>query len=385
MSSHSSPDRYRAGPSSTASSNAGYDEERLEWSSSASLLAPMTMASKSSPWTKKYLRLLKPSRTAVYLLLADIFIVAVLVHIFNPLIILLVRNEELFGSRLVLSTDKTIPPYEDKLADEFTIPRILHQTAATEDIPEKWAAAQKTCKAAYSEYEYMLWTDQSARDFLAAEYPWFVDIWDAYPFPIQRADAIRYFILYHYGGIYLDMDTLCNETLPLRLIESDANTHHAIFKSTTPTGVSNDLMITSKNHPLFYSAIYKLVDYYHVTSLWDSWQPYCAIMISAGPLFITMAIKNYLLDFPTLPTPTFNVVNATELLPYITDLESASWHHDDAKALMWIGERPWIWFALGALGLGAGLHLINLLIMRIWRGLDRNSSFADKFKFAKLQ
>lgn len=37
-------------------------------------------------------------------------------------------------------------------------------------------------------------------------YPWFLDTFDGYPFPIQRADAIRYFVLAHYGGVYLDLD-----------------------------------------------------------------------------------------------------------------------------------------------------------------------------------
>ena len=37
-------------------------------------------------------------------------------------------------------------------------------------------------------------------------YPWFLETFDNYQFPIQRADAIRYFVLAHYGGIYIDLD-----------------------------------------------------------------------------------------------------------------------------------------------------------------------------------
>ena len=40
-------------------------------------------------------------------------------------------------------------------------------------------------------------------------YPWFLDTYNSYPYNIQRADAIRPFILYHYGGLYVDMDTFC--------------------------------------------------------------------------------------------------------------------------------------------------------------------------------
>jgi mannosyltransferase OCH1-like enzyme len=37
-------------------------------------------------------------------------------------------------------------------------------------------------------------------------YPWFLETFDGYPYPIQRADAIRYFVLHHFGGIYIDLD-----------------------------------------------------------------------------------------------------------------------------------------------------------------------------------
>jgi mannosyltransferase OCH1-like enzyme len=51
-----------------------------------------------------------------------------------------------------------------------------------------------------------LWTDKKSREFIAAEYPWFLETFDGYPYPIQRADAIRYFVLHHFGGIYIDLD-----------------------------------------------------------------------------------------------------------------------------------------------------------------------------------
>lgn len=191
-------------------------------------------------------------------------------------------------------------------------------------------------------------------------------------------------MLYHYGGIYLDMDTQCNATIPLAQIEADGTPHHAVFKSTKPTGVSNDLMISSQHHPLFAGAISQLLYYDGITRWWAAWMPYCAIMISAGPFFITAVIKNYLLEQPSLPSPTVQVVNATMLGPYITDLESASWHRADAQALMWLGERPWIWFALGAVGLMIGLHLINRGLLAAWRAFNRIPAISEDAKVAKL-
>jgi mannosyltransferase OCH1-like enzyme len=204
-----------------------------------------------------------------------------------------------------------------------------------------------------------------------------VDTWDAYAFPIQRADALRYFVLYHYGGVYLDMDTWCNQSFPLYEIERNTSTHYALFKSTVPTGVTNDFMITSARHPLYAKAIAKLPIYHAITRLWARWQPYSAIMISAGPMFLTLVIKEYLLEQPSLPSALVGVINATELAPYITDMESGSWHRTDAQVLMWIGKRRWTWFLMGATGLAAGLslfhRLLTIMLDRVLRNVDFDS------------
>ena len=54
--------------------------------------------------------------------------------------------------------------------------------------------------------EYMFWSDHDSRELIRTDFPWFLHTFDAYKHPIQRADAIRYFVLYKYGGVYCDMD-----------------------------------------------------------------------------------------------------------------------------------------------------------------------------------
>ena len=62
-----------------------------------------------------------------------------------------------------------------------------------------------------------LWTDAKSRDLIATEYPWFLNTFDNYTQPIQRADAIRYFVLAHFGGIYIDLDDVSSLGFPLSL------------------------------------------------------------------------------------------------------------------------------------------------------------------------
>ena len=64
---------------------------------------------------------------------------------------------------------------------------------------------------------HQFWTDESSRDFIAKEYSDFLETYDSYPYTIQRADVIRYFVLVHYGGTYIDLDDvhLLSQSLPL--------------------------------------------------------------------------------------------------------------------------------------------------------------------------
>ncbi|CAK7206812.1 CSG1/SUR1-like protein [Sporothrix eucalyptigena] len=368
--------------SSTSSSSA---------SSSSWPDSPSTQPHSHRPSSSNYLyhiaRRLRRGTTT--LLLIDLLIIVLLLVAFEPLITLLRRNEEFFAPRVVLSGPANIDAWDGAANKPNSIPRILHQTTATEVIPEKWRDSQNSCKKAYKDFEYKLWTDKSARDFLALEYPWFIDIWDNYAFPIQRADAIRYFVLHHYGGIYLDMDTWCNQTFPVHRLESEGSfQHRALFKSTLPTGITNDFMITSARHPAYAAAIAKLPMYNALTHFWARWQPYAVIMISAGPMFLTMVVKDYLMQQPSLPSLTVGVINATELAPYITDLESGTWHQSDAKALMWIGTRPWTWFGMGAIGLVLGLFVVNRLLTWCYgccvRGARSSSSESPFVKLSKV-
>lgn len=40
------------------------------------------------------------------------------------------------------------------------VPKILHQSWKTRDVPAKWKAAQKSCMDLHSDWEYKLWTDE---------------------------------------------------------------------------------------------------------------------------------------------------------------------------------------------------------------------------------
>jgi mannosyltransferase OCH1-like enzyme len=86
------------------------------------------------------------------------------------------------------------------------IPRIIHQTWKTHEVPERWLAWQRSWRESHPAYEYRYWTDADNREFMAGHYPEFLPIYDGYKLGVHRADMVRYFIVRHFGGVYVDMD-----------------------------------------------------------------------------------------------------------------------------------------------------------------------------------
>jgi hypothetical protein len=86
------------------------------------------------------------------------------------------------------------------------IPHRLHQLYKDENIPKDYQPFIKSWVKHHPKWEYWFWSDQDARRLIMDEYPQYLAMYDSYSNNLLRSDAARYFILYHYGGVYADMD-----------------------------------------------------------------------------------------------------------------------------------------------------------------------------------
>jgi inositol phosphorylceramide mannosyltransferase catalytic subunit len=77
------------------------------------------------------------------------------------------------------------------------------------EMPANFSYWRSTVVDLNPEFRQFFWDDADNRAFIAGHYPWFLETYDKYPLEIYRADAVRYFWLYHFGGFYADMDTEC--------------------------------------------------------------------------------------------------------------------------------------------------------------------------------
>ncbi|EMR10868.1 hypothetical protein PNEG_01015 [Pneumocystis murina B123] len=277
-------------------------------------------------------------RLTLITVIVGLFLVVVLLNRSWFLITLLFENFELerISEWAVLYSDS----YKVDTKKE-AIPRIIHQTWKNETIPEKWEEAYDSCKKKHPNYEYIFWTDEKARDFIAQEYSWFLDQYDKYPYNIQRVDSFRYFVLVHYGGIYIDLDIECLKPLDPLL------SYGAWLRITDPTGISNDVMGSVPYHPFFVFVIN------HLKSSSGNWIfPYLTVMATTGPLFLSVMLEKYMFF---LSSDAFALEHVRIVTPDISNkifknFHGSTWHQKDAWFFFWL-QRYWVFLFIGSIGI----------------------------------
>eukprot|EP00658_Telonema_sp_P-2_P023128 TRINITY_DN19260_c0_g1_i3.p1 TRINITY_DN19260_c0_g1~~TRINITY_DN19260_c0_g1_i3.p1 ORF type:complete len:470 (+),score=69.49 TRINITY_DN19260_c0_g1_i3:166-1575(+) len=166
-------------------------------------------------------------------------------------------------------------------AQPLTIEKIIHQTYKTRDnLPAAWNATPAVWQQMHPGWKYMFWTDVTMREFVSKEYPWFLGTFDSYEFPIQRADAIRYLAIHHYGGMYADMDLQ-----PLQSIEPYLRGADVVAFETPNLGLTNMILAGRKNSPFFKCTIAQLMGrqkmWHFKLAPYKGWK----ILSSSGPAF----------------------------------------------------------------------------------------------------
>lgn len=158
-------------------------------------------------------------------------------------------------------------------------------------------------------------------------YPWFLATYRAYPYAIQRVDAVRYFILHRLGGLYLDLDVGCRRRLDFL--------RRANFTAplTYPVGISNDVMASAPGSAFATRAIHELTRWRRKLAV-----HYVTVMFSTGPMFLTVQYalsKAARRGVAAIPPATYGKYDATGDAAFF-HLHGSSWHGGGAPAVFWL-------------------------------------------------
>ena len=90
------------------------------------------------------------------------------------------------------------------------IPKIIHQTWKDKNLPPiiYKLVSENIGFFKSNGYEFMFWTDEMILKLISEEYPNFYNIYKMARTGVQKGDIARILLVYHYGGIYIDLDVL---------------------------------------------------------------------------------------------------------------------------------------------------------------------------------
>lgn len=131
------------------------------------------------------------------------------------------------------------------------LPKIIHVSWKNSTVPSLFSSIRASQLHYYpaDDFTHYFWTDELQDEFMQEEYPEYYAMYDDYPFDIQRADALRYFVLYHYGGLYADMDYEFLENFWNKLPDDRPAIVESPYKYAE--NVQNSLMSSPPKHPLW--------------------------------------------------------------------------------------------------------------------------------------
>ncbi|KAK3322681.1 glycosyltransferase family 32 protein [Apodospora peruviana] len=226
-------------------------------------------------------------------------------------------------------------PYDDR------VPPTLHHISLGSGAAEhsKWAEVRQSCVDIHPGWEAMLWTDETAGAFVAEHFPELKEMWDSYRYPIQRIDSLRYMVLYHYGGVILDMDLQCRRAFgPLRRFEFVAPAAH-------PQGFSIGFMMAAKGNRFVGELVRNLREY---NRHW-LFLPYPTVMFSTGCHYASTihSLQPNRVDLKILggtkENPNLHRLNGRVSTPIFEHLGSSSWHSYDAAIIYNLGKSGSKW------------------------------------------
>jgi hypothetical protein len=190
------------------------------------------------------------------------------------------------------------PVLSDPEKDPKYIPKIIHQTYSSESVPRVYANCVRSCLQLNPDWRYMFWSDQDARNFIRDNYPTYLGMFDKYSNKLMKADAMRYFVLDYYGGIYMDMDMKClrpiKELLADKRMVLVPESHvQSLLLYKKFSIVTNAIMASEPSHPFLSYVIDQLQRFQVKTSVNN-------VIYVTGPNMLQAVLESYRDEYPCL-------------------------------------------------------------------------------------
>ncbi len=196
------------------------------------------------------------------------------------------------SAKVILGTIKEqyhrfVTSIADIYSIEPKIPKIIHQIwVGPHQFPKEAKAWQETWLKLHPDWEYKLWTNEDVEmlDFENKEYYNQATNWG------EKADILRYEILYRFGGVYVDVDEMCLKSLDVLHHTCDFYTavHQVrlLDANNNKLRINNAVIAAVPGHPILQHAVEEIKNN----------RKHHDLLFRAGPDFFTKVIAQKLGD-----------------------------------------------------------------------------------------
>eukprot|EP00906_Rhabdomonas_costata_P022781 RCo032818 len=250
------------------------------------------------------------------------------------------------------------------------IPEILHQVwISANPLPPNWADAHQAWLDLHPTWTSMEWNTTTCRALLEEHYPWFLPQWDEYDLYIQRADVCRYFVLYHYGGVYADYDIRPLRSIEPIIAQAEAENKQVILLEKDSEIVGNRVggicigMMASVAQVEFWESVFRMLQYrrwrwyYHFSN-------HLRVIFGSGPQVVIPVYWENLPIVGRFPAKKFYACHSCSPLPCQRE---GGWVRFETGGLLWNK---------------ADTHVLNFIDCRILRPIVNHLTSGPHVLFA---
>jgi mannosyltransferase OCH1-like enzyme len=174
----------------------------------------------------------------------------------------------------------------------MTIPQIIHQTYKNHNLPETYKMCQTEIKRLHPDFEYRFYTDKDMDRLMKTEFSEYYDKFNELPRIIMKIDMFRYFLMYKYGGLYIDMDYLMFKPFDLlnKKVVIPCNREN---ENGEPICLGNCIFASQPNHPYWKSLMDTLFTIDRKKIDYNIDKNIDGNVLGTGPLFVFTMWKKY--------------------------------------------------------------------------------------------
>jgi inositol phosphorylceramide mannosyltransferase catalytic subunit len=246
------------------------------------------------------------------------------------------------------------------IQDEF-VPPIFHRIQLPQEQDNSTSSyedALESCRSLHTNWTHLQWTEEGASAFMKDYYP---DLLPLYTQDIRSLDStkmLKYGLLEVYGGVYLDLDVTCLQSL------DGLRTLPFLTLGAYPAGVDEAFVLSRRNHPLLRQLLRRaekraerwrlplVADLLNAGSVYfkNDWMSYMRCLGRSGEQSAFVGDRAYILTDTNGKIET-HVLHGGGSTPLFRDRDASVSYGWDTTGMFMVS-RHWVYFVI-MMGIGA--------------------------------